>query len=92
MITSFKSKDTERLFRRQSNSFPTEICRRALKKLLHLHAATRVEDLRVPPGNCLERLAGDRDGQWSVRINKQYRVCFFWKDGSAHEVEIVDYH
>lgn len=92
MITSFKSKDTDRLFRRQPTSFPVEIYRRALKKLLHLHAATRIEDLQVPPGNHLEKLSGNREGQWSLRINKQYRICFIWKDGSAHEVEIIDYH
>jgi len=64
----------------------------ALRKLLLLDAAEKLEDLRIPPGNQLERLAGDRKGQYSIRINDQWRVCFRWEEGDAYEVEIVDYH
>ena len=64
----------------------------ARRKLLYLHAARRLEDLRVPPGNHLEALRGNRSGQHSIRINDQWRICFIWRDGEAHEVEIVDYH
>jgi proteic killer suppression protein len=66
--------------------------RAALRKLLLLDAAESLHDLRVPPGNRLEKLAGDREGQYSIRINDQWRVCFLWKDGGAHDVEITDYH
>ncbi len=64
----------------------------ALRKLLLLDAAEKLEDLRIPPGNQLERLAGERKGQHSIRINDQWRVCFRWEEGDAYEVEIVDYH
>jgi proteic killer suppression protein len=64
----------------------------ALRKLRMLDAATSVDDLRVPPGNRLERLRGDRAGQYSIRVNRQWRICFRWDDGDAHDVEIVDYH
>lgn len=64
----------------------------ARRKLLFLHAAKRLEDLKVPPGNQLERLKGDRAGTFSIRINDQWRICFDWREGDAHEVEIVDYH
>jgi proteic killer suppression protein len=63
-----------------------------MKKLYILNAALQVENLSVPPGNRLERLCGDRDGQHSIRINDRYRICFVWRDGNAHEVEVVDYH
>ncbi len=66
--------------------------RAALRKLLLLDAAESLDDLRVPPGNRLEKLAGDREGQYSIRINDQYRVCFRWKGGEAYDVEVVDYH
>ena len=66
--------------------------RNALRKLLLLDAAERLDDLQVPPGNCLEKLAGDRKGQHSIRINDQRRICFRWHQGDAYEVEIVDYH
>jgi proteic killer suppression protein len=66
--------------------------RPARRKLLYLHAARRLEDLRSPPGNHLEALNGDRAGQYSIRINDRWRICFVWKDGEAREVEIVDYH
>ena len=93
MIKSFRDADTERVFRRQrSRRLPPEIHRRVHHKLLMLNAATEVRDLRAPPGNRLERLAGDRKGQYSIRINDQWRVCFRWAGGDAHDVEISDYH
>ncbi len=66
--------------------------RMAQRKLAQLHRAARIEDLAVPPGNRLEKLSGDRNGQWSIRINDQWRICFVWRDGNAWDVEIVDYH
>jgi proteic killer suppression protein len=93
MIRSFRDSATERLFKRErSRAVPSGLRRAALKKLVMIHAAESLADLRVPPGNRLEKLKGDRDGQHSVRINDQYRVCFVWRDGNAHDVEIVDYH
>ncbi len=93
MIKSFADKETERLFGGwKSRAVPLQVRERALSKLLVLNAATDVEDLRVPPGNHLEKLRGDRKGQWSIRINKQYRVCFSFEGGDAHDVEIADYH
>ncbi len=71
---------------------PSDIQRVALRKLWMLDAATKIEDLAVPPGNRLEKLHGDREGQWSIRINDQWRVCFAWREGDAYDVEIVDYH
>lgn len=93
MIRSFADRQTERLFRgRRSRAVPTDIRERALAKLVAINIATNVEELRVPPGNRLEKLRGDREGQWSVRINQQYRVCFFFEGGDAYEVEVTDYH
>ncbi len=93
MITSFKCKETEKLFQRvPSRKFPSGINRVALRKLLLIHAVQIVEELRIPPGNRLERLKGERSGQYSIRINDQWRICFEWKDGNAENVEIVDYH
>ena len=93
MIKGFADKETERLFGgRKSKAVPPEVRERALSKLLVLNAATRVEDLRVPPGNRLEKLRGDREGQWSIRINKQYRVCFSFEGGDAHDVEITAHY
>jgi proteic killer suppression protein len=93
VIKSFADKETEKLFRREkSTAVPSQVRERALSKLLVLNAATNVEDLRAPPGNRLEKLRGDREGQWSIRINKQYRVCFSWVGADAHDVEITDYH
>jgi proteic killer suppression protein len=93
VIKSFADKETEKLFRgRKSKVVPPQIRERALSKLLVLNAATNVEDLRVPPGNRLEKLRGDREGQWSIRINQQYRVCFVWEGSDAYEVEVTDYH
>jgi toxin HigB-1 len=93
MIQSFRCKETERIFNRDtSRKLPHDIQRVALRKLVLLGAAHDVRDLKVPPGNQLEELKDDRKGQHSIRINKQWRVCFKWHDGNAHEVEIVDYH
>lgn len=93
MIRSFASRETERLFRREfSRKLPHDIQRRARVKLEILDAAERLEDLRIPPSNYLEKLTGDRTGQHSIRINVQWRICFEWRDGDAYQVEIVDYH
>jgi len=72
--------------------FGAELLRMAQRKLAQLHRAGRIEDLAVPPGNRLEKLSGDRNGQWSMRINDQWRICFVWRDSNAWDVEIVDYH
>jgi proteic killer suppression protein len=93
MIRSFRDSDTERIFRRQRvGKFGRPLQRSSLRKLLLLDAAESPQDLRVPPGNHLEKLAGDREGQYSIRINDQWRICFRWEEGSAYDVEIVDYH
>lgn len=93
MIQSFASTETESFFETgKSRRLPPEILKRAAMRLTQLNAATVVEDLRIPPSNHLEMLSGDRDGQWSIRINQQWRVCFYFKDGDAFNVEIVDYH
>ncbi len=93
MIRSFRDKETERVFLRQGRvKFARTLQRGALRKLLLVDAAVSLEDLRVPPGNRLEKLAGNREGQYSIRINDQWRICFRWEGGNAHEVEIVDYH
>ena len=92
MIRSFRSRDTELLFRRQTVPRFRNIEAVARRKLDMLDAAHRLNDLRAPPGNRLEALAGNRKGQHSIRINDQWRVCFVWRDGSAENVEIVDYH
>jgi toxin HigB-1 len=93
MIRSFRDRETERLFRRERvRKLPPDVHRVALRKLVLLDAAESIEDLRVPPGNRLEMLTGDRAGQHSIRINDQWRVCFRWKEGDAEDVEIVNYH
>jgi proteic killer suppression protein len=93
MIKSFRCKNTEKLFQRQFVSrFPSEIRCNALRKLLLLDAAERLDDLKIPPGNRLEKLPGDRQGQYSIRINDQWRICFRWHQGDAYDVEITDYH
>jgi len=93
MIKSFRDRDAERLFQRQTvRTLGRTLQRIALRKLLILDAAGEVNDLRVPPGNRLERLRGDRQGQYSIRINDQWRICFRWHAGDAYDVEIVDYH
>ena len=93
MIRSFADRDTERLFGRERvGRFPATLRRVALRKLLLIDAANALDDLRVPPGNRLERLRGDREGQHSIRVNDQWRICFRWVSGSACDVELVDYH
>jgi len=93
MIRSFRDPEAKRVFRREaSRRFPPDVFRAALRKLLILDAAESLQDLAVPPGNRLEKLKGRRDGQHSIRINDQWRVCFRWDRGDAYEVEIVDYH
>jgi len=93
MIRSFRDSGTEQLFRRERGSkLPRPLQRAALRKLLLLDAAGSLDDLRVPPGNRLEKLAGDREGQYSIRVNDRFRVCFRWGGGEAHDVEVVDYH
>ena len=93
MIQGFADQTTERLFGRQPvRRFPAALQRTMLRKLVALDAAEQLEDLRVPPGNRLEKLRGDRAGQHSIRVNDQWRICFLWKDGNAYDVEIVDYH
>jgi len=92
MIRSFTCADTEALFNSQAVSRFRNIERVARRKLLQLHAATELNSLRIPPGNQLEALKGDRKGQHSLRINDQWRVCFSWHDDGAYRVEIVDYH
>ena len=93
MIKSFIDKETEKVFRRSfSRKLPHDIQRAALRRLTYLHAAESISDLRSPPANRLEKLAGEREGQHSIRINQQWRICFLWQDGNAYDVEIVDYH
>jgi len=93
MIASFRDPETERLWQSgKSRRLPSDLHRRAFKKLAILNAAVALANLKVPPGNALEALHGDRKGQYSIRINEQYRICFQWRDGNAFEVEIVDYH
>jgi proteic killer suppression protein len=93
MIRSFKDEEAEKIFKRQrSRRLPPEIQQVALRKLRMLNRAQTIQDLRVPPANRLERLFGDRAGQYSIRINSQWRICFEWDDGDAFNVEIVDYH
>ena len=92
MIFSFKDKDTRELYATGVSRRFSSIARVALRKLDMIAAATQIESLRVPPGNRLEALGGDRNGQWSIRVNDQWRVCFKWNGGNAEEVEIVDYH
>jgi len=93
MIRSFRDRDTEKLFMREpTRRLPEALQRGALRKLVMLHAAADLSDVRVPPGNRLEKLVGDRSGQYSIRINDQWRVCFTWRDGDAYDVEIADYH
>ncbi|MBW3672146.1 MAG: type II toxin-antitoxin system RelE/ParE family toxin [Acidobacteria bacterium] len=92
MIRSFRDAETERIFARErSKKFGIDVQRAALRKLAILHAATRIDDLRIPPANRLEKLRGKRAGQYSIRINDQWRLCFRWEGGDAWEVEITDY-
>ncbi len=92
MIKSFKSKDTARLFNRLSSRRWRDIAGTARRKLEMLNAAKSLAELRVPPGNRLAALKGNRRGQYSIRINDRWRICFIWRGGDAHDVEIVDYH
>ncbi|MBI5329511.1 MAG: type II toxin-antitoxin system RelE/ParE family toxin [Betaproteobacteria bacterium] len=92
MIHTFSCADTEALFQSQAVPRFRNIERVARRKLLQLHAATELASLRVPPGNQLEALKGERRGQYSIRINNQWRVCFVWRGEGADQVEIVDYH
>jgi len=93
MIKSFASKETEKLFNRQfTRKIPQGIHQIARRKLEILDAAERLEDLRIPPSNHLEKLYGDRKGQYSIRINIRWRICFEWRKGDACSVETVDYH
>ncbi|BBF65345.1 type II toxin-antitoxin system RelE/ParE family toxin [Acidithiobacillus sp. 'AMD consortium'] len=93
MIMSFADKQTAAVFAGlKVRRFGAELLRMAQRKLAQLHRAGRIEDLAVPPGNRLEKLSGDRSGQWSMRINDQWRICFVWRDSNAWDVEIVDYH
>lgn len=92
MILSFKCKDTQSLFEGGQPRAFKAFASQAQRKLEMLAAAHAIEDLRSPPGNRLEKLTGTREGQWSIRINAQWRLCFEWSDQGAHQVEIVDYH
>ena len=93
MIKTFADKETERIYRQEfSKKLPQSIQRVALRKLLMLDASESLEDLRVPPSNHLEPLHGDRKGQYSIRINKQYRICFSIRGKDYYDVEIIDYH
>ena len=92
VIRSFKRRDTENLFHDENVRRFANIRQPARRKLLMLHAAERLSDLRLPPGNRLHQLERDRAGQHSISINDQWRICFVWRDGHAHDVEITDYH
>ncbi|MCA9940159.1 MAG: type II toxin-antitoxin system RelE/ParE family toxin [Anaerolineales bacterium] len=93
MIRSFKSKEAERVFQRSfSRKRPHDIQTAAYRKLALLHSARALKDLLLPPSNKLEKLQGERQGPYSIRINDQWRICFIWQDGDAYDVEIVDYH
>ena len=93
MIRSFRCKETEKIWHEErSRKLPANIQQKALQKMQMLNAAIRLETLRIPPGNRLEALKGDRVEQYSIRINAQWRLCFRWQNGDAYDVEIVDYH
>jgi toxin HigB-1 len=93
MIKSFRCRETEKIFQREfSRKFKRDLHDRAFMKLNAIDAAVKLEDLRQPPSNRLESLKGDRKGQYSIRINDRWRVCFEWHNGNAEQVEIVDYH
>lgn len=93
MIKTFKDAETERIYQRQrSRKLPPDIQQTALRKLRMINHSISINDLRVPPANRLEKLSGDREGQYSIRINDQWRICFEWKSGDALNVEITDYH
>lgn len=93
MIRNFGDKNTERIWQENYvKSIDHKVQRATMRKLELIHAAQNIEDLRIPPGNRLERLVGDRRGQHSIRVNAQWWICFVWKDGGAEDVELVDYH
>jgi toxin HigB-1 len=93
MIQSFADSETKKFFETgKSRRFPPDIRKRSTMRLIQLNAAMSLEDLRIPPSNHLEALTGDMKGQWSIRVNEQWRICFSWKNGDAYEVAIVDYH
>jgi len=93
VIKSFRDKETEKVyFRERSSKLPGDIQQIALRKLRMLNNAQNIHDLRIPPSNRLEKLGGDRKGQYSIRINDQWRICFVWQDNNAYDVEITDYH
>jgi proteic killer suppression protein len=93
VIKSFKDTETEKIFSRQlSRKLPTDIQQVALRKLRMIHNALSLIDLSIPPANRLEKLGGNRAGQYSIRINDQWRICFEWRDGDVFDVEITDYH
>jgi proteic killer suppression protein len=93
MIKSIRDPETENIFRRErSRRLPQDIQQTAYRKLRYLNNAKNLDDLRIPPSNRLEKLKGDRAGQYSIRINDQWRICFVWVSNDAYEVEIVDYH
>lgn len=93
MIKSFRDRETQAFFGGQfSGRIPKSLTRSAERKLRILHRAGSLNDLRIPPGNRLEPLKGNRKGQWSIRVNNQYRICFEWKEQDAYNVELVDYH
>lgn len=93
MIVGFRDAETHSVWEgRRSRRLPTDIQAVALRKLRLINNARKLDDLRVPPGNRLEALKGQRQGQHSIRINDQWRICFVWRDNNAHEVEIIDYH
>ena len=93
MIKSFHDRRTEKIFFFfRTSDFSMETARMALRKLKMLHNASCLLDLRVPPGNRLEALKGNRQGQYSIRVNEQWRICFSWRDNDAYDVELVDYH
>jgi proteic killer suppression protein len=93
VIKSFRDKETGKIyFRERSAKLPVDIQQIALRKLRMINNAQNINDLRIPPSNRLEKLSGDRAGQYSIRINDQWRICFVWKDNNAYYVEITDYH
>ncbi len=93
MIKTFNNDETQKIYQRQrSQKLPSDIQQVALRKLRMINNAVTINDLRVPPANRLEKLSGDRAGQWSIRINDQWRVCFRWEGSDAYDVEVADYH
>jgi len=93
MISSFKNKEIEKIWNQKfSKKFPIDVQKIGYRKLIILHRSKDINDLRIPPGNRLEKLSGDRKDQYSIRINDQWRICFYWNEGIASDIEITDYH